>query len=169
MGENMKTEDLVKARKQILKEWQNSLFGERFRPVVEVKEYLDACTAGVVSGLIKLLTGKKADELERALDDLMRYLATDKSLGPGQAMLSILNLKNIIYHIFPEMNLEDYRKVEKAVDSIAVMAFDMYMALREELFELRLMEKEKEKRMLERSIELTLEDQQFYDNIRIRR
>ena len=165
----MKTEDLERARKRILREWQNSLFGERFRPVVEIKEYLHTCTTGIISGLIELFAGKKADKLERALDDLMRYLATDKGLSPGQAISTILALKNIIRNIFPEMDLEDYRKVEEVVDTIAIMAFDMYVALREEIFELRLMEKEKEKRMLERSIELTLEDQQFYDNIRIRR
>ncbi|MBO8183053.1 MAG: hypothetical protein H0Z28_09720 [Archaeoglobus sp.] len=165
----MKAKELEKAKKLILKEWQNTLFGERFRPVVEVRDYLESCTSGIVSGLIKLFAGKEADELERALDDFMRYLATDKSLGPGQAISQLLSLKEVIYNIFPEMSLADYRKLEKVVEGIAVMAFDIYVSLREEIFELRLMEKEKEKRMLERSIELTLEDQQFYDNIKIRR
>ncbi len=165
----MKGKDLEKARKLILKEWQDSLFGENFRPVIEIREYLEKCTTGIVSAVIKLYSGKKADELEGALDDFMRFLATDKNLGPGQAVMTIINLKNIIYDIFPEMSLKDYRKLDKVIDNVASMAFDMYSSLREELFELRLMEKEKEKRMLERSIELTLEDQEFYDNLRIRR
>ncbi len=165
----MKGKDLEKAKKLILKEWQESLFGEDFRPVIEVREYLEKCTAGIVSGIIKLFSGKKTDELERALDDFMRYLATDKNLGPGQAVMAIMNLKNIIYDIFPEMSLKDYRALDKIIDHVASTAFDIYSSLREEIFELRLMEKEKEKRMLERSIELTLEDQEFYDNIRIKR
>jgi len=165
----MKGKDLEKAKKLILKGWRDSLFGENFRPVIEIREYLEKCTTSIVSAVIKLYSGKKDEELEGALDDFMRFLATDKNLGPGQAVMTILNLKNIIYDIFPEMSLKDYRKLDKVIDNVASMAFDMYSSLREELFELRLMEKEKEKRMLERSIELTLEDQEFYDNLRIRR
>jgi hypothetical protein len=165
----MKEKDLEKVKKLILKRWQDSLFGENFRPVIEVREYLENCTTGIVSGIVKLFSGKKAGELERALDDFMRYLATDKNIGPGQAVMTIIDLKNIIYNIFPDMSLKDYRKLDKIIDDVASMAFDIYSALREEIFELRLMEKEKEKRMLERSIELTLENQEFYDNIRIRR
>jgi len=165
----MKGKELKKARKLILREWQNSIFGEGFRPVLEVRNYLDSCTAGIVSGVVRLYSGEKADELEKAIEDLMRYLATDKNLKAGEVIGTILSLKEIIYNLFPEMDLSDYRRLEKVVDGIATMAFDVYATLREEIFELRLMEKEKEKRMLERSIELTLEDQRFYDNVKIRR
>ncbi len=164
----MKRKDIERAKGLILREWWNSLFGGDFRPVIEVREYLEKCTAEIVSGIIKLLSGERT-ELDRALDDLMRYFATDKNLGPGQAVMTIMNLKNIIYDIFPDMSLEDYRTLDKTIDYVALTAFDIYSSIREEIFELRLMEKEKEKRMLERSIELTLEDQKFYDNIRIRR
>jgi hypothetical protein len=55
------------------------------------------------------------------------------------------------------------------MNQVAVIAFNTYSSIREEIFELRLMEKDKEKRMLERSIELVIQDQEFYDNIKITR
>jgi hypothetical protein len=165
----MEARDLEKSQGLILDEWRRVLFGEKFRAVREVREYLNDCTGRIVSCVVRILSGKRVDGLENALDDFLRYLATDKNIGPGEAVMSILKLKEIIFNLFPRMSLEEYRKLDRVMDEIASISFDIYSSLREELFELRLMEKEKEKRMLERSIELTLEDQKFYDSFRIRR
>jgi hypothetical protein len=165
----MEARDLEKSQGLILDEWRRVLFGEKFRAVREVREYLNDCTGRIVSCVVRILSGKRVNGLENALDDFLRYLATDKNIGPGEAVMSILKLKEIIFNLFPRMSLEEYRKLDRVMDEIASISFDIYSSLREELFELRLMEKEKEKRMLERSIELTLEDQKFYDSFRIRR
>ena len=92
----MKAKELEKAKKLILKEWQNTLFGERFRPVVEVRDYLESCTSGIVSGLVKLFAGKEADELERALDDYYDERSWDKRTGaPTPQKLKELGLETL--------------------------------------------------------------------------
>lgn len=165
----MRERDLESLKGTILREWRKSIFDDKFRVAREVRDYLDDCTARIVSCILKILSGKEADDLEDSLDDFLRYLATDKDIGPGEAVMSIIKLKDIIFNLFPKMSLEDYRRLDAVMDRVASTAFDIYSSLREELFELRLKEKEKEKRMLERSIELTLGDQKFYDNFKIRR
>jgi hypothetical protein len=160
--------ELEKARLAILKEWQKMLFGENFNPAIEVAEYLEDCTSRIVRKVIDIYSGKGHGGVEEAIDDLMRYLATDKNLTPGQAVSTIINLKNIIHGMFPQMELDEFLRLDTIIDNLACLAFDSYSALREEIFELRLEEKDKEKRMLERSIELALENQEFYDNIIIK-
>jgi hypothetical protein len=164
----MKAEELDRAKKLILDEWRRVVFGE-FKPAVEVGEYLKSCTSRIVSGIVKIYAGKKVKGFEQAVEDYMRFMATDKNLSPGEAVMTLINLKKIIYRVFPDMGLEEYMRLDELMNQVAVIAFNTYSSIREEIFELRLMEKDKEKRMLERSIELVIQGQEFYDNIKITR
>ncbi|AGK61019.1 hypothetical protein Asulf_01015 [Archaeoglobus sulfaticallidus PM70-1] len=163
----LREKDLRRVQKAIHEEWKKMMFGERFKAAIEVEEYLDDCTSRIVSGVIDLFSGNDPEDLDEAVDNLMRYLATDRFLSPGDAIMMLLNLKELIYSMFPNMSIDDYRKLDRIFYNLARLSFDRYAGIREEIFELRLMEKEKEKRMLERSIELALEDQEFYDNMRV--
>jgi hypothetical protein len=161
--------NLEQAKKLILDEWRTEIFGGKFRPPVEVGEYLKSCTSRIVSGVVKIYMGKKVKGFESAIEDYMRFMATDKNLSPGEAVITLLNLKKVILRIFPDMSMDEYLRLDDLMSYVAIVAFNTYSSIREEIFELRLMEKDREKMMLEKSIELALQDQEFRDNFKITR
>jgi len=135
--------DIGKKKKEVLKDWQN-YFLSRYtvRPPPEISSYLEECTSKILDKLIEYYNGGSFKGVEEPLDELMRYLATDKNLSAGGSMAMIFQLKKIFLNRYPDMSKEDFVKLNEAIDILACKAFDAYMASREKLYELKYKEKE---------------------------
>jgi hypothetical protein len=140
--------DIEKKKKDVLKAWQN-YFLSRYtvKPPIEISSYIEDCTSQILDKLIEFYNGGSFKGVEEPLDELMRYLATDRNLSPGGSIASIFYLKKIFLEKYPKMSLEDFIKLNEAIDLLICKAFDAYMKSREKLFELRYKEKEFQLRM----------------------
>ncbi len=135
--------DINKKKKDVLKAWQK-YFLDRYpiKPPIEITSYLEECTSKILDKLIEFYNGGSLKGVEEPLDELMRYLASDRNLSAGGSMASIFYLKKIFLDKFPNMSKEEFIKLNEAIDVLICKAFDAYMASREKLFELKYKEKE---------------------------
>ncbi len=141
-------------KKNILKEWQELLLAEYpVKPVVEIINYLEECAESLLSFVEAYYKGKETD-VEEAVDDLMRFLATDRKLTPGESIAQILYLKKLLLKEFPDIKKEDFVKLNDAVDILACKAFNRYMEAREHIYELRLKEKQGMIDILKRAMDM---------------
>jgi hypothetical protein len=104
----------------------------------------------------QLLAGPEAETVKRFLDPIIRIRAV-QDYSPSQATAFILILKNIIRDIL-KSELADSRianellQFDLQIDSLSLAAFDMYMACREKIYDLKAnSEKNKVYRALERA------------------
>jgi len=151
-----------KTREKILKDWQNQLLASYpIKPVIEITEYIKECTTRILDKLIETYNGGSYEGVEEPIDDLMRFLAVDKNLTPGDSINMLLYLKELFLQNFPDMTKEEFIRVSNIIDRFACIAFNRYMACREDVFKLRLEEKEREKQMILKAIEnwMKVEDQ----------
>ncbi len=140
-------------KQRIVKRWVDLILARYpIKPVIEIVEYVEECAEKIVDGFLRMYDGEKNVNLDEPLDDLMRYLATDKNLSPGDSMRLLVALKHITAE---EMGVkgEDKLKLYEVMDEIAYKGFDCYMACREEIFELRLKEKDRDLEIMRRIIE----------------
>ncbi len=145
--------NLKDKKEEILGLWQDKIF-ETYpvKPSIpEIVGYVEECTEKIFDKIIDVYNGGSFEGVEEAVDDLMRYLAVDAKLTPGQSVGYILFLKELILKKFSP-SFEEFLKIDNIIDRLACMAFDMYSKCREHIYELRLEQKEEEKRMLERVI-----------------
>ena len=140
-------------KKKILNAWQDKIFESYpVKPTVpEIIGYIEECTEKIFDKFIEVYNGGKFEGIEEAIDDLMRYLAVDAKLSPGQSIEKIFFLKEAILEEF-SVSLEEFVRINSIVDELACMAFDIYSKCREHIYELRLEQKEEEKKVLERII-----------------
>ncbi len=135
--------NIEKKKKDVLKDWVNYFLSRH--PVKlppEFVEYFEDCTSRIIDKLIEYYNGGSLKGVEDALDDLMRYLASDTNLSAGGSMASIFYLRKIFLNRYPNMSKDDLIKLNEAIDLLACKAFDAYMASREKLYELKYKEKE---------------------------
>ena len=145
--------NLKSKKKRILDIWRDKIF-EKYpiKPTIpEIIDYVEECTEKIFDKFIEVYNGGSFEGVEEAVDDLMRYLAVDSQLSAGESIEYIFFLKEIILKEFSP-SMDDFIKVSRIVDKLASMAFDIYVKCREHIFELRLEQKEEEKKMLERII-----------------
>jgi len=149
--------DITKKKKEVLKAWQK-YFLDRYpiKPPVEITSYLEECTSKILDKLIEFYNGGSFKGVEEPLDELMRYLASDRNLSAGGSMASIFYLKKIFLDAFPNMSRDDFIKLNESIDLLICKAFDAYMASREKLFELKYKEKEYWLRMEMRAYEFCM-------------
>lgn len=140
-------------RKKILDAWQDKIFESYpVKPTVpEIVGYIEECTEKIFDKFIEVYNGGKFEGIEEVVDDLMRYLAVDAKLSPGQSIEKIFFLKEAILDEF-SVSLEEFVKINSIIDELACMAFNIYSKCREHIYELRLEQKEEEKKALERLI-----------------
>jgi len=92
----------------------------------------------------ELLKGGGTEIASSALDKIIRIRAV-QDLKPSQAIGFIIQLKGIIGKELKaaaqENGLsEEIREVERAIDNMALMAFDMYTQCRQKIYEIRVSE-----------------------------
>ena len=134
-------------RKKVVEWWVDRLLiNYPVKPVFEVVSFLQEAAEKIVDGALSLYEGKSVD-LSDAVDDVMRFLATDRNFSPGDSIRLFCELRDFMAE---ELNLkaEDRLKFGRKFEEILFTAFDAYMACREKIFELRLKEKEADLEMM---------------------
>lgn len=140
-------------KEKILKVWVDRILEGYPVKVFEVVDYVGDAANRVFNALIGLYKGEKLnDDVEDALDDLMRFLATDRNLTPGESIRLISELRDLVAD---EAGLrgEERLKFNLMVEELIFKAFNLYMACREKIFELRLKEKDRDIEMMRKIIE----------------
>lgn len=139
---------------RIVKRWTDTFFARYpIKPINEIIEYVREATTKIFNEVIKGYYGKKSNlEVDDALDDLMRFLASDVNLSPADSIRLIGNLKYIIADEM-KLNSDERLKLFEVIDEVIYKAFDYYMKCREKIFELRLKEKDREVEIMRKILE----------------
>ncbi|AEA46254.1 RsbRD N-terminal domain-containing protein [Archaeoglobus veneficus] len=149
-------------RKKILEDWQKLLLANYpVEPVIEITDYIEECTKALLGFVEAYYEGREVD-VDEAVDDLMRFLATDKNLTPGESIAQLLHLKKLLLKTFPDMTIDDFVKISNAIDSLACKAFNKYMEAREHIYSLRVKEKDKTIEMMRKAMDLY---EQYYGHL----
>jgi hypothetical protein len=91
-----------------------------------------------------ILSGMDPEELRSHLDQIIRIRAVQE-LTPGEALSFIFTLRSIVREVIPEAEENGRWKrglteLDGKVDQVALAAFELYAAMREELAQLRVKE-----------------------------
>ena len=101
----------------------------------------NALSRGLAVLFDQLLAGPEAETVNKYLDPIIRIRAV-QNFSPSQATAFILILKNIIRDIL-KADLKDSRianellEFELRIDALSLVAFDMYMACKEKINDLK--------------------------------
>lgn len=122
-------------------------------PAIEVVNYVHEAVLRIVNGIVEKYWNKDVN-FEDAVEDLMRYLATDRNFSPGESLRIVGDLKKELRR---EFNLSDREaiKLYEIVDEILYKAFEFYYSCRAKIFELRLKEKDRDLEIMRRIIEFS--------------
>lgn len=99
---------------------------------------------GVEAIIDSLLEGRPATETVDPLDKILRIRAV-QDFTPAQAVAFVFSLKGIVREMADreagELDLAgDLAALERWIDELALVAFNVYMKCREEIFEIRVQE-----------------------------
>lgn len=82
------------------------------------------------------------DKCSEYLDGIIRVRAV-QDFSPSQAIYFVFNLKEIIKDEIKDMDddiFHEFRRIEKWIDKLALLAFDIYMKCKQQIFEIRVNE-----------------------------
>lgn len=103
-------------------------------------------TRQAADAIIDALNGEEVDqdEVKRAVERFIKLRAVQK-FSPGQSMAVFYLMKPILREtVLPDMlangRLQEYLEMESRLDTIALLAFDLYTASRETICEARIKE-----------------------------
>ncbi|HID42938.1 MAG TPA: hypothetical protein EYP30_04040 [Archaeoglobaceae archaeon] len=148
--------ELEKHRSKILKEWQDKILESYpIKPVIEITGYVEDCTTKIFDKLVEVYNGGSYSGVEGPLDDLMRFLAVDGKLTPGDSISILFYVKKLLNNTFPDMSKNEWQKISSIIDNFGYVAFNRYSACREDIFKLKLMEKDRDLEIAHRIIEYT--------------
>ncbi len=141
-------------KEKIIKAWVDRILaGYPVKPVFEVVDYLEDAARRILDGILTLHTsGELSANVDDAIDDLMRFLATDRNLSPGESIRLISELRDMVADGIG-LKGEDRLKFNLKIEEIMFRAFNTYMACREKIFELRLKEKDRDIEIMRKIIE----------------
>lgn len=141
-----------KRKERIVQTWTDKVFASYpLKPVAEVVEYVEMAARKILDGMIAAYRGERI-EVDEAVDNLMRFLATDRNLKPGDSMALLFELRNMVAEEM-KLNGEARLKFDHNVEEIILKGFNYYIASREKIFELRLKEKDMNLEMMRKIIE----------------
>ena len=89
-----------------------------------------------------LLDGMDPEELRTHLDEIVRIRAVQE-LTPSQSLSFVFSLRSIVRDVIPEANERHQDGLagwDEKIDEVALAAFELYSAMREELAQLRIKE-----------------------------
>ncbi len=139
-------------QEKIVKRWVETILANYpIKPVLEVRQYVEEAAEKIVAAFFDMYSGKEV-EIDEPINDLMRFLATDRNLSPGDSLKLLVNLKHIVAEEM-KLSAQDRVRLYEVMDEIAFKAFDHYMACREKIFELRLREKDRDLEIMRKIIE----------------
>jgi hypothetical protein len=93
-----------------------------------------------------LATGAGRDEMVAALDPILRIRAV-QTFTPSKATSFVFSLKQIVRQHLPDAGPDaqgDMNDLERGIDEMAMAAFDIYVACREKIYELKANESRKQ-------------------------
>ena len=159
---------LAKKRRAILEKWFHQIV-ETYPPDTcqflkrEKDPFANPVGSAILQGIEgiyeELLQGGNAGELSSFLDRMIRIRAVQDFL-PSKAIGFVFLLKGILH---AELGREVREKglaqellgVERQLDAMALLAFDVYMECREKIFELRVREVKADKEAAFKLLEIT--------------
>lgn len=141
-------------KEKIIKAWVDRILaGYPVKPVFEVVDYVEDAARRIFNGILTLhRSGELSADVDDAIDDLMRFLATDRNLSPGESIRLISELRDMMADGIG-LRGEDRLKFNLRVEELMFRAFNAYMACREKIFELRLKEKDRDIEIMRKIIE----------------
>lgn len=164
MPQTTLTHLLTEHAEELRKTWLDQVlvvYSEEYGKFVRSQGDRFANPAGVIltEGIDKILTaftdGADEEAWNRALDPMVRLLAVQE-LAPAQALAFIPRLKKVLRDVLGDA-LEDastrgeMSDLEKRIDRLTLMAFDIYIFYRQRIFEVRINElKRKTEKIVER-------------------
>lgn len=89
--------------------------------------------------LVDLLSDDPDPEaVRKALDPIIRIRAI-QDFSPSKAVGFVFELKEVIHQARPEINLTDdqWHRLDRRIDDMAMAAFDVFMECREKIFDLK--------------------------------
>ncbi len=91
-----------------------------------------------------ILSGMDQEELRTHLDKIVRIRAVQQ-LTPAQALSFVFSLRSIVREVIPEAEADPrfrggLAELDARIDEVALAAFDLYAARREEVSQLRINE-----------------------------
>jgi hypothetical protein len=97
-----------------------------------------------LGALLDEMAGDMSQErLRDALDSIIRIRAV-QDFTPSEAVSFIFPIKDIVFQeLGNQIETKELQAFTKSIDQIALIAFDVYMGCREDLFEVRVREVEK--------------------------
>jgi hypothetical protein len=100
--------------------------------------------AGIRGIFQVILSGMDPEELRSHLDQIIRIRAVQE-LTPGEALSFVFTLRSIVREVIPEAEengrwKKGLTELDGKVDQVALAAFELYAAMREELAQLRVKE-----------------------------
>ena len=98
-------------------------------------------THGVLGAMLNHMN---REELRSHLDEIIRIRAVQQ-LTPAEALTFVFSLRSIVRDVVPEAESEpryrgDLAEMDRKIDEVALIAFEIYAARREEVSELRIKE-----------------------------
>ena len=93
-----------------------------------------------------LITGAGRDVMATALDPILRIRAV-QTFTPSKATSFVFSLKQIIRQSLPDRGPDakgDMQALDRQIDEMALAAFDIYVACREKIYELKATESRKQ-------------------------
>ncbi len=145
--------ELQKHRKKILQKWQDKVLESyTIKPVMEITGYIDDSTSQIFDKLVEIYNGGDYEGVEEPLDDLMRFLAVDGKKTPGDSIQDLFYLKELIdKHYNPDK--KEWLKLNEIIDNFGYIAFNKYSACREEIYNMKMREKNRDLEIARRIIE----------------
>lgn len=113
-------------------------------------------SSGIEGIFEQILNNEKAEEASPFLDKVIRIRAV-QDYSPSQAVAFVFDLKRLVREALEEDNREgqlseELWRLEQEIDQIGLLALDIYMKCREEIYELRVNEvKRSVSRLIERA------------------
>ena len=113
-------------------------------------------SSGIEGIFDQILNDEKAEEASPFLDKVIRIRAV-QDYSPSQALAFIFDLKGLVREAVAEDThegqlSEELWRVEQKIDEVGLLALDIYMKCREEIYELRVNEvKRSVSRLIERA------------------
>jgi RsbT co-antagonist protein rsbRD N-terminal domain len=100
--------------------------------------------AGLTTVFELLIQGAKAEEYVSALDQVIRIRAI-QDFTPSQAVVPFLELKWVVRQVLADdkktsLLAQDLSALDCEIDRVALAAFDIYTACREQLYQVRIKE-----------------------------
>lgn len=145
--------ELEKHRKKILKQWQDKVLESyTVKPVVEITGYVDDCTSKIFDKLVEVYNGGDYEGVEEPLDDLMRFLAVDGNKTPGDSIYVLFYLKELLESNY-KLDKKEWLKLNEIIDNFGYIAFNKYSGCREEVFNIKMREKDRDLEIARKIIE----------------